>query len=236
MASKNRSSRILHTLGIILLGLTAAFHLLGGIGTTCVALAAENYPSMLGIVPYKWVYQLFVVGTIAIAVLGIRATVQFARRKPGGYRTAIWILAVGAVVTTVHIVISRALRGSSMPNDARLYMNLLALVVFLLFQIPGVKAALALDENSAGPTGGAGLGAAAIIMGIVTLTVHIWAGPTHTINGVNYADVWHTQLLVVGWGVVILGLGLITKSMLVEKPRRGATFPGVPDLSENLSP
>ena len=214
MSGPTKSGRVLKIVGIILLGLTAVFHLLGGVGTTCVALGAENYETMLGIVPYKWVYQLFVVGTTAIAVLAIRATIRFARGKPGAYRTAMWILVVGAAVTTVHIVISRALRGSSMPNDARLYMNLLALVVFLLFQIPGVKTALALDESSAGPTGGAGLGAAAIIMGIATLTVQIWGGANHTINGINFADVWHTQLLVVGWGAIILGLGLITRSML----------------------
>ncbi len=189
------------------------FHLLGGIGVTCVALGAEKYETMLGIVPYKWVYQLFVVGTIAIAILGIRATIRFAGGKDGAYRAALWILVVGAVVTTIHIIISRALRGSSMPNDARLYMNLLTLVVFLLFQIPGVKAALKLDQPSGGSSGG-GLGAAAIIMGIATLTVHLWAGPTHTINGVNYADVWHTQLLALGWGAICLGFGLILRSLV----------------------
>ena len=79
MSGPTKSGRVLKIVGIILLGLTAVFHLLGGVGTTCVALGAENYDTMLGIVPYKWVYQLFVVGTTAIAVLGIRATIRFAR-------------------------------------------------------------------------------------------------------------------------------------------------------------
>ena len=213
MSEPKKSGRVLRIVGVILLGLTAVFHLLGGIGVTCVALGAENYETMLGIVPYKWVYQLFVVGTIAIAFLGIRATIQFARGRDGSYRRVMIFLIIGAVVTTLHILISRVLRGSSMPNDARLYMNLLTLAVFLLFQIPGVKETLALDQASGSSGGGSGLGAAAIVMGFTTLTVHIWAGPTHTIGGINFADVWHTQLLVIGWGMILLGIGLILRSV-----------------------
>jgi len=46
-------------------------------------------------------------------------------------------------------------------------------------------------------------------MGICTLTVHIWAGPTHTFGGFNFADVWHVQLLIAGWGMVLGGTGVI---------------------------
>ena len=73
--------KFLRILGLILLGLTAFFHLMGGIGTSCVALGAEKYDSMVGIVPFKWLYQLFVVTTIAIAIYAIRATVRFGKAK-----------------------------------------------------------------------------------------------------------------------------------------------------------
>ncbi len=30
-------------------------------------------------------------------------------------------------------------------------------------------------------------------------------GATHTIGGVNYADVWHVQLQLIGWFLVVAG-------------------------------
>ena len=44
--------KFLRFIGIVFMGLTAAFTILGGVGTTCVALAAEKYDSMLAIAPY----------------------------------------------------------------------------------------------------------------------------------------------------------------------------------------
>jgi hypothetical protein len=43
--------KFLRFVGILLMGLTAAFTIMGGAGTTCVALAAENWPSMAAITP-----------------------------------------------------------------------------------------------------------------------------------------------------------------------------------------
>jgi hypothetical protein len=33
-------------------------------------------------------------------------------------------------------------------------------------------------------------------------------GPTHTIGGVNYADIWHDQLQLMGWLLILVGLAL----------------------------
>ncbi|KAA3646513.1 MAG: hypothetical protein DWQ07_09890 [Chloroflexi bacterium] len=217
MSNATTLGKILRVVGIILLGLTAAFHLLGGIGTACVALGAENYDSMVGIAPFKWLYQFFVLATIAVAVYAIRCTIAFARSKEKSYRDALVILVIGAVLSGVHVVSSQILRGASMPNDARLYMNILTLVVFLVFNIPAIREAMALGLATGGGTAGTGLGVAAIIMGISTLTVQIWAGPTHTFGGVNFADVWHTQLALAGWGLILLGVGLVAWHM--QRPR-----------------
>ena len=65
--------KVLRWVGIILMGLTAAFTIMGGAGTTCVALAAENYDSMVEIAPYKWLYVIFVIATIAAGVMMARA-------------------------------------------------------------------------------------------------------------------------------------------------------------------
>jgi hypothetical protein len=41
----------------------------------------------------------------------------------------------------------------------------------------------------------------------------LWVGTTHTWEGVNFADVWHTQLAVLGWGLVVGSLLPFAKSV-----------------------
>ncbi len=36
------------------------------------------------------------------------------------------------------------------------------------------------------------------VTGVLTLTIQYLMAPTHTINGFNYADVWHTTLTIIG--------------------------------------
>ena len=214
MNDSNKMGKFLRILGLILLGLTAFFHLMGGIGTTCVALGAEKYDSMVGIVPFKWLYQLFVVITIAIAIYAIRATVQFGKAKEGSYRQAIIILVIGLVVSLIHMIASRMLRGASMPNDARVYMNALTLIVFALFNLKKARKALGLDAPGGTDASGGGVGAAFTVMGVMALTVHLFAGPTHTWGGINYANVWHAELQIAGWGLILLGIGWIVAAVL----------------------
>ncbi len=227
MNESSMLGKVLRIVGLILLGLTAFFHLMGGIGTSCVALGAEKYDSMTGITPYKWLYQLFVLVTIAIAIYAIRATVNFGKAKQGSYRQAVIILVIGLVVSTIHMFASRALRGSSMPNDARVYMNALTLIVFALFYLKGARQALGLDAPGDGEASSGGIGAAFVLMGFISMTVHLFAGPTHTWGGINFADVWHTELQFVGWGLVLLGIGWIAisvfkpASQLAELPVEG---------------
>jgi hypothetical protein len=200
---------------------------MGGIGTSCVALAAEKYDSMVGIVPFKWLYQLFVVVTIAIAIYAIRATYRFGKAKQGSYPQAIIILIIGLVVSLIHMIASRMLRGASMPNDARVYMNALTLIVFALFNLKKARQALGLDVPGGADASGGGVGAAFTVMGVMALTVHLFAGPTHTWGGINYADVWHTELQFAGWGLILLGIGWIAAAVLkpegklVEMPVEG---------------
>ena len=125
-------------IGIVFMGLTAAFTILGGAGTTCVALAAERYDSMVAIAPYKWLYVIFVITTIAAGVLMARATVMLVRGKPSAYRDTIISLIAGIVIGVIHMLVSRNLRGSSMPVDAVTYTAVLTLIIFLLFHLPGV--------------------------------------------------------------------------------------------------
>ena len=119
--------KILRVIAIILFGMTAAFHLLGGAGTSCVAFAAEKFDSMAGIVPYKWLFQLFVVVEIAVSVYGVWALIGLAKGKAKSYRNAIIFLVIILIVTGIHMAASQSLRGASAPNNMRVYFTILTL-------------------------------------------------------------------------------------------------------------
>lgn len=219
MTPNSIPSKLLRILGIVLMGLTAVFTLMSGAGTSCVALAAERFgPNMAPIAPYKWLYILFVLVTLAIGVMGVRAVVLLVKSRPNAYRYTLITLVAGTVVGVVHMLVSRALRGKSMPVDAVVYTTLITLAVFLLFRLPGLRQMT--DYSKSGSASGTGGGLAAIMAGAAVLTVQYWAGPTHTWGGVNYADVWHNAFLIAGWGLVLVG------SLLLGRQGLGLRLPG----------
>lgn len=192
--------KTLRVIGIVLMSLTAAFTLMGGIGTTCVALNPAGFGGKFaGIAPFQWLYILFVIVTTAIGVWAARVVVQLAKGEQGSYRRALLVLGCGIMVGGVHTAASRALRGSSMPVDMVVYTTVLTLLVFLLFRLPGIREQVGLESGDKG--GQKGRAAAAIALaatGLLTLTVQFLMAPTHSIGGINYADVWHATLSVLG--------------------------------------
>lgn len=199
-------AKTLRILGIVLMAVTAAFTLLGGAGTSCVAFNPTGFgPTFAGIAPYQWLWILFVVIGVVVGVLGIRAVVLLVRGASQAYRYAVVLLVIGTLLNLIHMLASRALRGSSMPVDAVFFANLLTLIVFLLFRLPriwqGVNYEKPPEEKETGKQ------AASIAMaatGVLTLTIQTMMAPTHTINGINYADVWHTTLTIIG-GALLAG-------------------------------
>ncbi|MBI9045693.1 MAG: hypothetical protein JEZ06_14480 [Anaerolineaceae bacterium] len=199
--------KVLWIVSIILLGITAAFHLMGGIGTTCVALGAEKYESMAGIVPFKWLYMIFVVTETAMAVMMIRATVNMIRKKDKSYKDALTILLIGLVLSGIHMFVSILLRGKSAPNNMRVYMNIFTLAIFLVLKIPGIWSKIYSGEGEMDKTNKAAVsGIAMIAFGLVVVSVQFWAGPTHTWGGINYSDYFHGQLTSIGYLLIALGL------------------------------
>jgi hypothetical protein len=205
--------KFLRFIGILFMGLTAAFTLLGGVGTTCVALNPSGYDSMKAIAPYQWLYILYVLTGVAIGILGIRATIQLIRAKEGAEKSALIALISGIVVGGIHIITSRALRGSSMPVDGVVYTTVLTLVIFLLFKLPKVQG-MSLYTKEAGAESDVSGGLTSIVIGGLVLSVQAWAGPTHLMNGVNYADAFHNAMLLIGGGFILLGLGFIARKFV----------------------
>ncbi len=202
--------KTLRFIGILLMGITALFTIAGGLGTTCVALNPTGFgESMAKLAPFQWLYITFVIVTTVIGIMTTRAVILLAKGRPNSYRSAIIALVLGVVVGTIHMLVSRALRGKSMPVDGVVYTTLLTLIVFLFFRIPRVWQGV--DYTSGDPEDKTGKLAAAItllVTGILTLTVQYWAGPTHTWDGTNWAAVFLVTSTMLGLGQVLGGTAL----------------------------
>ena len=220
MSHNSGFAKFLRFIGIALMALTGGFTLLGGIGTSCAALFPTRYESMTPLAPFQWLYILFVLTGIAIGVWGIWAAIKLVRGAPDSYRMSMQALLAGVIIGGFHIYMSRLLRGKSMPVDAVVYMTALTLVVFLLFRIPAIWQGVNFDKSDRGTNNLAG-GAAAILLGILTLTIQYTMGSTHTWGGVNYADAFNTGMTLTGLLLLLLGAGIFAgKKKLVLTSRR----------------
>ena len=60
--------KFLRFIGVLFMGITAAVTLIGGVGTTCVALNPTAYDSMKAIASYQWLYILYVLIGVALGI------------------------------------------------------------------------------------------------------------------------------------------------------------------------
>lgn len=199
--------KTLRFIGIVLMALTSGFILLGGIGTTCAALFPNNWESMAPLASFQWLYILFVITGIAIGVWGILATIKLVRGTSDAYRAALLVLVTSLVVGSLHIYMSRMLRGKSMPVDAVVYMTVLTLIVFLLFRIPFIWDGVNFEKGDSSSNRMAG-GAAAILLGLMTLTIQYTMASTHTWSGVNYSDAFNVLMTTSGVSLLLVGASI----------------------------
>jgi len=216
--------KTLRFIGILLMGITALFTIAGGLGTTCVALNPNGFgESMSKLAPFQWLYIIFVVVTTGIGIMTVRAVFLLAKSQPNSYRAAIVALVLGISVGVIHMLVSRTLRGKSMPVDGVVYTTVLTLIVFLLFRIPKIWQGV--DYTSGSSNDKTGKLAAAItllVTGILTLTVQYWAGSTHTWDGTNWAAAFLTTSIMLGIGQILGGVAVLTlkekAEITVSKP------------------
>ena len=218
-------AKFLRFIGIALMGLTAAFTLLGGAGTTCVAINPTGFgESMAPLAKFQWLYVLFVLAGITIGVWGIRATIKLVKGTSDSYWSTIKALVAGVAVGGFHIYASRMLRGKSMPVDAVVYTTILTLAVFLIFRIPGIWQGVNFDKGSNnGNTGGLAAAITLILVGISILALPFMMAETHTFvaGGINWAATWSLPLNLIGSLLIVDGLGWL---VLVLRPNRGPMF------------
>lgn len=224
--------RILRMIGIILMALTVAFNLLGGIGTSCVALNPTGWsPAMAKLAPYQWLYVLLMIVATVTAIWGIVVTVALARGKPNAYRDTLIVLIISALAAGVQTFVSQALRGKGAPQNMRFYLTLFTLVVMLVFRLPPIWKAVGGFRRGGPRDFAAPAGLAAFAGGLVALLTPLWASPTHIgPDGENWVSALRTPLLAGGVALAALGVALVwwnsRKSFdpeVVSRERRRAT-------------
>lgn len=183
--------------------------------------------SMAPLIPYKWLYQILVVATIAAALVGIWATYRLVRGKAKSYGRALGFLVVGLVLVGIQMIASHTLRGSTAPTNFRLYLTTWTLVVFALLRLPGIRDKVDLSGNSGSPGSPAALaGLALLASGLLTLTTSLWAGPSHVPQGYNWVDVLRVPLTLGGGALTLSGGALLLWVRLGRPVRRLAKAPG----------
>jgi len=222
-------AKVLRLVGIVLMGLTAVFTLMGGAGTSCVAINPQGFGgSFTGIAPFQWLYIVFVVVTFAFGVMGARAVLLLIRNRANSYRYSVIALIGGTIVGVIHMLVSRNLRGSSMPVDMVTYTNILTLGIFLIYRFPGLWEQIGYGSPVQSNLTGMAGGLSAITSGVICLTIQYWMGATHTIGGVNYADAWHAALQLIGWLLVMAGtITLILIEDILSRKKVIAKLAGV---------
>jgi hypothetical protein len=216
-------AKLLRIVGIVFMSLTALFTILAGAGTSCVALNPTGFGDKFApIAKFQWLYILFVLITVAIGVMGVRAVVLLVKGRRNAYRYSIIALLLGTLVGAIHMVVSRHLRGgSSMPVDMVVYTTVLTLIIFLLFRIPAIWQSVDFEDPSGGNKNGTQAAAIALIAcGLLSLTIQFLMAPTHTLGGFNYADVWHTTLTLIGLVLILGGLALAVHTRVAVTRRQ----------------
>lgn len=210
--------KTLRFIGILFMGITALFTIAAGLGTTCVALNPIGFgENMAKLAPFQWLYIIFVIVTTAIGIMAARAVFLLAKSRPNSYRYTVIALVLGILVGVIHMLVSRSLRGKSMPVDGVVYTTVLTLVIFLLFRIPKIWQGV--DYTSGTPNDKTGTMSAAItllVTGAMTLTVQYWAGPTHTWDGTNWAAAFMVTSTMLGLGQLLGGAVLLILREKVE--------------------
>lgn len=215
----NAFGKIYRVVALIFMGLTATINILAGVGTTCAAFFTERFDSMMSIYDYRWLYQAFVLFTVAVGVAGIWATISLVRRRRNAYRNTLIVLLIGTFLNGIHYVSSAILRGNAAPVNVIFYINLITLIIFGLMKIPGIRDYVAIDGSGGSNSEKLEAGAVAIVSGIMVLSTVYWAGPTHMVEGQNWVLKLIEPMLISGCALLLAGTGTILWAGLKKKTR-----------------
>ena len=220
MVQNDSLGRVLRIIGIVLMGLTATFNLLGGIGTVCAAFLTEQFPPMLPLLPYRGLYQILMIATILVGLFGVWTVILLIQGRQNAYRNTVIILLVGVSLGAIHYFASLAIRGKAAPANMKFYLNALTLLYFLALRLPGIRDRVSFDRyDESLSTTAANL--TMLTSGLLVSSAALWAAPSHTFANENWVHVLDGQLLLTG-GVLLI-MGLIGILWVRRRHREGGT-------------
>jgi hypothetical protein len=210
---EDKRGKNLRIIGIGLMALTTAMNILGGTGTVCAAFLTKKYPmiDILRPVDYRWLYQTFMIVTVVIGLVGIWAIIGLIRGKTRAYQNAVIILVVGTLVSGIHFYASMSIRGSATPANMKFFANVITLLIFLVFGLPGMRQRVTFSSPGDKPSQMTSGGLASIMVGILILSVRTWVGASHVYEGNNWVDVLNVPLMLSGSILITGGIGLLLR-------------------------
>ena len=207
---KKRPSRILRGIALTLMSITVLLTIIGASGTVCLAFGAENYEGYEALVPFKWLYQIFVYVKFGIGFWGIYVIFTLFKGREKAYRNALIVLIVGVLVAAAQMTTSHLLKGSTMPVDVRFYVTLFTLLIFLLIKHPAIWSKVDFTWSRKGESKKVVAGVSMLLSGIITVTTPIWAVSSHiTPEGYNLVNVLAVPLFYGGASLIVLGIGTL---------------------------
>lgn len=210
----NNDGKILRVVAIILMAITAAMNVLGGAGTSCAAFFTRKYPPywvLIKPVDYRWLYQSFVITTLAIGIAGIAVTVGLVRGRKHAYRNALIVLVIGSLINAIHYFTSLTVIGKAAPANVVFYINVLTLLVFLVLTVPGIRQKVDFTKSGTDSDKTAGGGLAAMVSGVIILSTPMWVGTSHVYMGNNWVYVLSVPIIVIGAGLLMFGITLLAR-------------------------
>jgi hypothetical protein len=119
------------------------------------------------------------------------------------------VLVIGSILAGIQFYYSLQLFGKAAPANVKFFSNVFTLILFLIFLIPGIRERLSFSKENGDTDKNTAGGLAAIVVGILLLTTPVWAGPSHSFQGVNWVNLLQTELnisgiLLTGGGVALL--------------------------------
>jgi len=222
----SKTGKVLRTIAIVAMGLTAVFTVLSGVGTACVAWNADKYGKAFAMfVPFMPIYQNLVYTMTLAGIAGVAATYGLVRSDRWAYWGSVIILAIGLIAAGVQMYYTSTLKGVSFfqtpPTSMRFYVTFLTLVFFLVLRVGGLRNLVDFTApwgKSGGKTAAGGL--AAFVGGILILTVPAWAGASHTPDGYNLVYVFAVPLMVSGALLTLTGITCLAMAAMGVSPRR----------------
>jgi hypothetical protein len=231
----SKSGKTLRTIAIILMGLTSVFTILGAVGMVCISWNADKFGKAFEMyVPFLPIYQNLVYVKIIAGIAGVVATYALIRGDRWAYWGSVIILVIGLVSAAIQMYYSSTLKGvgffQTPPTSMRFYITLITLVFFLILRIGGIRSMVDFTapwgKSGSKPTAG---GLAAFVGGIAVLTVPLWAGASHSPDGVNLVYTFAVPLMSFGAFLTLLGAGCLALATL------GVSFRHVADSMRRLA-